>query len=150
MATTWTDTLTAGTSVPRPVYIAQLRTALNTERNRRSRGSATYADSTLEVGMANRDVHIQDVRNAISSFSPLSVTDPTLVGSSTPVRVAHINELRAKINALETHPTVGGTTDCNSSCIGLCVGCTGCSGGCSGCSGDCSGGCTGCTGNCST
>ena len=51
------------------------------------------------------------------------------------VKKAHIDELRAKVNALEVKTS--GTTDCNMGCTGIC---TGCSEGCAtGCSGDCTG-----------
>lgn len=127
MATTWTDNpLVAGTHKPKPVYITQLRTAINAERTRRGLAQVTFTDPTLITGTTvNRIAHIQQVRDAILAYHNLTVTNTNLTGVI--IKAVHVNELRIKINALENNPkTKAAPNDCKSGCIGLC------SGGCSG------------------
>jgi hypothetical protein len=162
MATSWTDpTLTVGSTLIKKNHFTEMRTAITTERSRRSLSAPSFTDSTLTAGITQiKKAHTDDVRSAITSFSSLSPTDPTITAGVTPIKAVHVTELRTKINNLENHATVGGTTDCNAGCTGLCVGCTGtctggctsctsCSGcsGCSSCTGSCSGGCSGCSGD---
>jgi Hom_end-associated Hint. len=150
MATSWTDaTLTANASSVRKVHLSEMRASLNTERSRRGLATVSFTDSTTEANSTNaKTTHVNELRTGISAFSPATWTDGTLVSNGTSLKKAHVDELRAKIVALESHAKVGGVSDCNSSCSGLCVGCTGtCTGGCTGCSGSCTGSCSGCSGD---
>lgn len=154
MATVWTDTIIAGVTKVRAVHFNELGVATDKERARRGLAPLGWSSSTYN-GQSIKKQHLDDLRS-YNNYAAGALTDPTITAGSTRIRKVHIDELRAKVNSLENHPKVGGSTDCNAGCTGLCVGCSGtCTGSCtscSGCSGSCTGTCTSCsscTGSCS-
>lgn len=142
MATTWGESLTSGTIIKKS-HIEEIRTSLAAERIRRGQSNPTFMTLTAnQTPFSSNDLTI--IRNNITNICTMTVTDSSVVSNITLVKKAHIEEIRTKINVMEVHTVVGGTTDCNSSCTGLCVGCVGT---CTSCVGTCEGTAT-CHSNC--
>jgi hypothetical protein len=92
------DPLTARRTLIRERHITQLRTAVNAVRALAGLPAAAFTDPTLG-GVRMKVEHVTELRAALSEaraalgLAPISFTDPTLT-TSTPVKAAHIMELR--------------------------------------------------------
>lgn len=76
MATSWTDpTLTANSTPAKAVHQSEIRTAIASERTRRSLDAYTFRDSIAAGGARIKLDNVSDIRQAVG-FAPLSLTDP--------------------------------------------------------------------------
>ena len=121
MATSWTD---QGASSPaarvvfdvtkvREIHVSELRTAINTEIQRRGGPPKIWTNSPITAGVTRvRDVHINELREAsdyAASIDCATDTTPIKVWSDNPIvhdmhkiRATHINELREYVNIMES------------------------------------------------
>ena len=105
-----------------------------------SYGSSAY---DYEVQPAEGGVVLPEHVNKIAiPLNAINNTGISEVASGDVIKA--IDTLDTFLTTAEGYAVTSSTTDCKSSCSGLCV--TGCGSGCKGCSGSCSSGCTGCTG----
>ena len=93
-------TLVAGASVAAAAHITELRTAVNAVRTLASLGAAAFTDPGLAAGTEIRGAHVTELRGALDaaraalSLSALGYTDPAITTGVTPVRAAHVVDLR--------------------------------------------------------
>jgi hypothetical protein len=139
MATSWTD---EGASSPdarvaafvtsiKGVHVNELRTAIGTERTRRSLGAYSWSWSAVA---ANTDsilkTHLDELRAAevdtrTNGFCPTdgtavpTWTESTITQNVTSTKAQHINELRAALNVMEN---VSCLCNCNGHCSCNCNG----------------------------
>ena len=134
----------------------KFRNAITAEFGRRNISVPSYTNDAV-TDKPIRAVHVQELRNALENVKTATYTDNPIQANITVVKTDHFNQIGALINLLEASPSVGGSSSCNSGCIGLCVSCSGtCTGGCISCvscSGTCTGGCfascyASCSGSC--
>ena len=98
------DPSTAGITVIKAVHITELRTRIDRLRTRY--GVGAFAWTVLGVGTVVQAQHVVDLRTALAqAYAAAGVTapnytDPTLAAGMTP-RAAHVNELRAAVDALD-------------------------------------------------
>jgi hypothetical protein len=100
--------LVAGSTIVKAVHIAQLRTRVSALRFRcGGLAEPSYTPATLTSGATTVSaVQITELRAALNgAYSACGValpiyTDPSLA-AGTPIKAAHINELRAAVIALE-------------------------------------------------
>jgi M6 family metalloprotease-like protein len=105
---TFTDSiLTGGVTPIKAVHIVDLRTAIETLRNRLSLGAFAWMDTTLTPGSAPvKRQHLLDLRTALNqAYAAAGRTAPTyaesITAGATPIRAAHLAELRSFIRDLE-------------------------------------------------
>lgn len=112
----FTDTVTANTTVIKPVHITELRTKLNDEFTRRVKSTGSYTDPTLTANTTIiRAVHVSELRTECSAckngrseagYCPednsgcMDFTDPTITALSTVAKAVHLTQLRTKVTAL--------------------------------------------------
>jgi Subtilase family len=115
LATTvvFTDvTLTAGTTPVKAVHFTELRTAVNAVRLLNGTGGFPFTDPTLNASTAVKRIHLTELRGALDEVrTPLGLpsypyTDPTIAAGSTPIRRAHIHDLRVATGAYIILPPV--------------------------------------------
>lgn len=123
----------------RALRLERLRNALSAELSRRGQSSITYTDTKV-LGLPQKAIHINEIRNKLNTITTKAYTDVPIVPDRTIKKDIHISEIEDIITLLASQPKVGGSTTCNAACTGLCVSCTG----------TCTGGCTSCTGNCTS
>ena len=124
-----------------------LKARVKAEMQRRKyKGSlVTYASASYDYTVtptANSVVLPEHVNKIAIPLNAINTTGIEEVASGDVIKA--INALDEFLTKAEKYSITGKTTDCKSSCTGLCV--TGCGSGCTGCSGSCSTGCTGCSG----
>lgn len=97
------DPLVAGTTAIKASHVTEMRTAVNAVRTLAALAAGTYTDSTVTGGITSvKAAHITDLRTAIDqartalTLSALSYAD-ALVPSASPVKAAHLSELRAGV-----------------------------------------------------
>jgi hypothetical protein len=94
------DPVLAGGTIVKAVHVLELRQAVNAMRAAADLGAATFADP---MPLLIRAQHIDELRAALAparaalSLPALGYTDPTLVAGTTPVRAAHVQEVRAGV-----------------------------------------------------
>jgi hypothetical protein len=100
------DPLVAGVTVIRAVHSIELRTRIDALRSRFGLPAYLWTHSML-TGTAIRTIHITELRGALAAvyatrgLAAPTYTDSVLVPGVTPMKVAHIAELRAAIVAAE-------------------------------------------------
>jgi hypothetical protein len=103
LATTvvFTDpTLLIGSTLIKGVHVAQLRTAVNAVRLLAGAGGITFTDPSLSSAIAVKRLHLTELRGGLDpvratlGLPALSYTDPSITAGVTPIRIAHIIELR--------------------------------------------------------
>ncbi len=101
------DTLTAESSVVRAVHLNELRTRIDALRVRFGLVPYAWTDATITAGSSViKVVHITDLRAALAQAciaagqAAPTYTNPAL-GAGTPVKAAHIAEIRTAIVAIE-------------------------------------------------
>lgn len=100
---TFTDpTLSAGVTTCKAAHVTELRTAVNALEALAGIANTAYTDGSLtSVGI--RTVHIDELRTRLAAArtllgaAALSLTDATLTAGTTPVKLAHVSELRAGV-----------------------------------------------------
>ena len=99
--------LTPGVSVPRAIYITELRARVNALRLTLALPAFVFTDPTVTPGVTLvRDDHVIELRTALvdaylaNGLSAPVYTDPGL-GAGTGIRALHITELRQFVIALE-------------------------------------------------
>lgn len=138
-----------------PTRFINLKSKVKAECNRRnSKGSvASYAgsqyDFTIVPASENRIREEHYEKNAIPMNAINSLKIPDIEGKDKKITEENLYKMESLITSwASTGKYNNKTTDCNSSCTGLCYSCSGsCSDGCSGCTNRCDG-CTGCSGSC--
>jgi hypothetical protein len=102
LATTviFTDpTITAGVTTLKAAHVTELRTAVNAVRVLAGLGATAFTDASL-AGIASKAIHMTEIRTTLNaartalSLSTISYTDPTITAGSTPIKAAHITQLR--------------------------------------------------------
>ena len=98
--TAFTDaSLTAGMAA-KAVHITQLRTAVNAMRAAAGLGSQAFTDPGLAAGTTIRALHVTELRTALDQaraaigLPALTHTDATITPNVTPLKSAHIVDLR--------------------------------------------------------
>ena len=82
------------------VHVTEMRQAVNAIRAAAGLPPATYTDPALPSASNVKAVHLRELRTALNQartplgLSSLLFTDPTLTAGATPVRAAHLTELR--------------------------------------------------------
>jgi uncharacterized repeat protein (TIGR01451 family) len=103
-ARAFTDpTLTAGVTRVKAAHLLELREAVDTLRARLGLAPVAWpASPPLAVGAVVRAAHVVQLRDALQALgaAPPAV-DPTLTPGVTRVKAAHVDELRARVRALE-------------------------------------------------
>jgi len=96
----YTDaSLTPGTTI-KAAHFTELRTAINAARAALGWSATTFTDTSL-TGVTVKRIHLTELRSALDTvragvgLSALSYTDATVTAGSTPIRAAHILELRS-------------------------------------------------------
>jgi hypothetical protein len=93
------DPLVMSSTLVKVVHVTELRSAVNSLRLVAGL-QPLAADPTLAAGMLVRKQHIDDLRTALNQarsalgLSALTFTDPTLTAGTTPVKAAHVQQLR--------------------------------------------------------
>lgn len=128
--------------------LQDLCNALIKENNRRNySGNVLLTPENYDIASNNKPIaawFIKQVRDQLDVIKTQNYTDNPLVPNKTIIKDIHFSEIENAVKTLAAHPKVGGSSDCNSGCVGLCVSCTGtCTGGCTSCTS-----CSGCTGDC--
>jgi hypothetical protein len=96
------DPVVAGSTTIQAVHLAELRTAVNAVRAAAGMSPTTFTDS-ITPGVLIRAIHVAELRSSLDAaraqlgLSPMAYTDPSLAIGDTPVKAAHINELRAGV-----------------------------------------------------
>jgi hypothetical protein len=102
LATTviFTDpTITAGTTPIKAAHVTELRTAVNAVRVLAGLGATAFTDASL-AGVSTKALHMTELRTAITvaraalALPAPSFTDATLTAGVTPIKKAHIDDLR--------------------------------------------------------
>jgi IPT/TIG domain-containing protein/fibronectin type III domain protein len=94
------DPLVPQSTVAKAVHVTELRTAVNAVRTLAGKTAFSFTDPSLAPGMFINAVHVSELRSALDAarstlgLSALSYTDPTLTAGVTPVKAAHLQELR--------------------------------------------------------
>jgi len=98
--TTFTgDPIVGNFTLVTAIHVAEIRSAVNSLRSVAGLPSLA-AEPTLAVGLTVRMQHITDLRTGLNEarsalgLSTLTFTDPTLTAGTTPVKAAHVQELR--------------------------------------------------------
>ncbi|HKO55484.1 MAG TPA: S8 family serine peptidase, partial [Thermoanaerobaculia bacterium] len=103
LATTvvFTDpTLLIGSTLIKEVHIAQLRTAVNAVRLLAGAGGISFIDPSLSSSIAVQRIHLIELRGGLDparatlGLPALSYTDASISAGVTPIRIAHVIELR--------------------------------------------------------
>jgi hypothetical protein len=103
LATTviFTDsTLTIGATKTKLVHFTELLTAVNAVRTLAGIGGTTFTAPTPTTSVTVRRQHLLDLRTALDaaraplSLAAISYTDPTITAGTTPIKAAHIDDLR--------------------------------------------------------
>jgi Bacterial Ig-like domain (group 3)/FG-GAP-like repeat len=95
--------LTPGSTAIKPAHINQLRTAIHAVRTFAVLGAFPYAN-TIAAGQPIRATDVAEMRSALAEarnvigLPGMYLTDPTITAEATPVRAAHIVELRDGAN----------------------------------------------------
>ncbi|HEX7706579.1 MAG TPA: M12 family metallo-peptidase, partial [Thermoanaerobaculia bacterium] len=106
LATTviFTDpTITAQSTAVRLVHFEELRTAVNAVRTLAGLSVVAFTSPEPSTAVTIRRVHLLDLRTAIDlaratlGLSAIAYTDSTIMVTSTPIKAAHIDELRAGV-----------------------------------------------------
>ena len=88
------------TTIVKAAHVIELRTAVNALRQLAGLGVSTFTDPTLNNTVPVRRVHIIELRGALDAartaltLAALGYTDATITAGVTPVRSAHVTELR--------------------------------------------------------
>jgi hypothetical protein len=99
--------LTPGTTIIHAVDFTELRTAVNAVRAQAGMEAVSFTDPTLDSTVTVKAVHVTELRGALdpahSALEALglpalpSYTDGTITATSTVIKAAHINDLRARV-----------------------------------------------------
>lgn len=111
-----------------------------------------YKGTLVSYGSSAYDYEVQPTEGGVVLPEHVNkIATPLNAINNTGISEVSSGDVIKAIDALDTFLTkaegynvTSSSTDCKSSCSGLCV--TGCGSGCTGCSGSCSTGCTGCSG----
>jgi glycosyl hydrolase family 44 len=93
------DPLSVGTTAV-TAHITQLRTAVSAMRTAAALGPAAFTDTPLTSGTTIKALHITQLRTALDQarsalgLPPIAYTDATITPGVTPVKAAHITDLR--------------------------------------------------------
>ena len=93
------DPLTNGSTKVRAVHLTELRTAVNAVRTAAGLAPATFTDASL-AGKYIKTVHITELRTRLNEARSalglvgVAFTDATLTVGSTPIKAAHVYDLR--------------------------------------------------------
>lgn len=99
-------TLTPGVSQVRAVHVLELRTRIDAVRATHGLSPYLWTDGALS-GVAIKRTHLVELRAALDAAyiaagaTAPTYTDPDILSFSTPIRAAHITELRSAVVALE-------------------------------------------------
>ena len=100
-------TLSAGVSRVRAVHVTELRRRIDDLRLHNGLPAAAWTDATLGTNVTVKAVHLTEMRSALADVYAILLraapvyTDSTVTGGVTPIRAAHVSELRTAIAALE-------------------------------------------------
>ncbi|MBI2822630.1 MAG: DUF11 domain-containing protein [Acidobacteria bacterium] len=96
------DQLIAGVTKVRAIHVVELRQAVNAVRACAGLAAAAWTDTSL-VGVLVKAIHIQELRDQLNAaLTPLgkplpAYTDDPLVAGVTPIKKAHVKELRQAV-----------------------------------------------------
>ena len=104
----WTDDpLVAGSTELKAAHITELRTRIDALRDANGLAATGWTDPTLIPGVTlSKAVHLTELRTALAEVysvldqTPPSYTEPA-ISAGVVINVAHINELRAAVAAIE-------------------------------------------------
>ena len=94
------DPLVTGTTPIRATHVSQLRTAVNAVRSLAGLTASSFTDPALSSSILVKRVHITELRSALDAaraalvLGALVYMDPSITVGTTPVRNAHVSELR--------------------------------------------------------
>ena len=100
------DPLTTGVSRVRAVHVTELRSRIDELRARFALAPFPWTDTTL-AGAFIRTIHVAELRQALEAVyeragrTAPAYSDPALISGVTPIRAAHIAELRAAVVTVE-------------------------------------------------
>lgn len=111
-----------------------------------------YKGTLVAYGSSAYDYEVQPTEGGVvlpehvnKIATPLNAINDTVISEVDSGDVIKaIDALDTFLTKAEGYSVTSSSTDCKSSCSGLCV--TGCGTSCKGCSGTCTGGCSGCSG----
>ena len=103
------DPLIPGVTPPKAVHITELRVRIDILRAAHGLAPYPWTDATLGPGIVVKAVHLTELRAALEQAYVAAnrtgefqiVTDPVVTGRVTPIRAAHIHELRQAVVTLE-------------------------------------------------
>jgi hypothetical protein len=96
------DPVTTG-SVAKAVHISELRTAVNAMRVACGVSTVSFTDPSMTAGVLIKAAHVTQLRSALDAarsnigLPALSYTDSTITAGVTPLKAAHVQEIRTGV-----------------------------------------------------